>query len=232
MNKTLDNIYFKLKQKYYKKLGLPQSYKSDLRFYDGLEKILDVPCGQGHFLENNPVSFFGVDLNEIAIDKCKAKGLIVFKEDATQMHFADNSFDGIHCAHFIEHLTPEKLNIFLIEINRILKKGGILVIRTPMNHKLFFDEVSHVRPYTPTAICSLLNAIPLGDPTLYNPSMHFELVDLHYFRRPFFQTFNPIAALPSKFIFSALLRSFGLILNIFRIRHYEKKEYRLVLKKS
>ena len=53
----------------------------------------------------------------------------------------------------IEHIQDPD-NIF-IEIKRVLKPGGLLYVRTPnwqMCHQDFYDDPTHVKPYTPKGL--------------------------------------------------------------------------------
>jgi len=45
--------------------------------------------------------------------------------------FPDNSFDAAYSSHILEHLTPEEGRYFLMEQQRILKKGGIVRVAVP-----------------------------------------------------------------------------------------------------
>ena len=45
--------------------------------------------------------------------------------------FADSTVDVIYCAHFLEHIPLDKINFFLLECFRILKKNGIIRLVLP-----------------------------------------------------------------------------------------------------
>lgn len=51
--------------------------------------------------------------------------------DATFLPFANNSSDIISCFETIEHIPMNDIGKMLIEINRVLKEDGILLISTP-----------------------------------------------------------------------------------------------------
>ena len=65
----------------------------------------------------------------------------------------DNSIDFITMNAVIEHIyNPGNI---LKEIKRVLKKDGLLFIRTPnwqMDYKNFFNDPTHVKPYTPETL--------------------------------------------------------------------------------
>lgn len=69
----------------------------------------------------------------------------------------DNSIDFVTLNAVIEHIkTPE--HIFL-EIKRVLKEDGFVFIRTPnwqMDFKNFYNDPTHVKPYSPQTLKNLL----------------------------------------------------------------------------
>src|SRR5690606_33049497 len=57
------------------------------------------------------------------------KAFYLQRADATQLPFADNTFDKIICSEVLEHL-PDYQQV-LAEIRRVLKPGGLLAISVP-----------------------------------------------------------------------------------------------------
>jgi ubiquinone/menaquinone biosynthesis C-methylase UbiE len=106
------------------------------------KKILDVGCGDGTYafvLSKLGAVVSGQDLSESAILRANAreygenntlKGKFVVG-DANKILFESNSFDSVFSADFFEHISAEKKREVLKEIYRVLKPGGILVIKTP-----------------------------------------------------------------------------------------------------
>lgn len=87
-------------------------------------RILDVGCedGQLHkFIINNDM--FGIDI------KPKKYTERVTKGSAENMPYSNSSFDTIIAGEVIEHL--KKIDFFLKETKRVLKKNGIIIISTP-----------------------------------------------------------------------------------------------------
>jgi SAM-dependent methyltransferase len=50
---------------------------------------------------------------------------------ATSLVFDDGSFDAVFSGDFLEHITRDEKRAFLAEVFRVLRPGGILVIKTP-----------------------------------------------------------------------------------------------------
>jgi ubiquinone/menaquinone biosynthesis C-methylase UbiE len=110
-----------------------------LNFIKGIlrpnQKILDVGCGSGNFLEhlvqlNKRIQLFGIDYSDSMIKKNSSKHFIFKKVDLnTGILFKDESFNIVYAGEIIEHIyNPD---FFLREINRVNKKNGYLILSTP-----------------------------------------------------------------------------------------------------
>lgn len=102
-------------------------------------KILDIGCGNGRFLTNISNSRFdkyGVEINPEGYKRCREKKLKTYNQELKNINFEDNFFDAITLWHVIEHLdNPSEV---MLNIKKILKKEGILVISTPNTTSLGF----------------------------------------------------------------------------------------------
>ncbi len=98
-------------------------------------KILDMGCGnglssymlneRGHWVIGSDISsFFLVEAADLQSDRLKYQAC-----DALELPFADGSFDVVCSNELIEHVTDAGRT--LLEMMRVLKSGGILVIMGP-----------------------------------------------------------------------------------------------------
>ncbi len=134
--------------------------------------ILDLGCGKKGSLRRLEVKrelkIYGVDAYDPA-DKdifFDFKRLDISKE---KLPFDDNFFDFIIINHVLEHIiNPHDV---MMEINRVLKKGGRLYMETPSTRSLFlpslnvskkddspinfFDDPTHLRPFNKCSISRL-----------------------------------------------------------------------------
>jgi 2-polyprenyl-3-methyl-5-hydroxy-6-metoxy-1,4-benzoquinol methylase len=113
------------------------------------DKILDVGCSYGEqafMIARQGLNVTGIDLssklinklNKLAkLEKLKVKGI---KGDIKKMPFEKNRFDGAVATEILEHVpNPEHA---LQEINRVLKRKGILCLSVPTRYsELIFKKL-------------------------------------------------------------------------------------------
>jgi ubiquinone/menaquinone biosynthesis C-methylase UbiE len=97
--------------------------------------ILDIGCGTGNILNffsnNGYKKLYGIDINKytlsIATKNCPQA--VIKYGDIYKIPFDKNKFDIVILTEVIEHLDhPE---VAIIEIKRVLKKNGVLLLTTP-----------------------------------------------------------------------------------------------------
>src|SRR6266540_3920907 len=99
--------------------------------------VLELGCGRGEFLgllAEAGVQAKGVDSDEGMVDKARAEGLDVVCADAVAFMHADplpGPYQGVFCAHLVEHLTPSEVHELLAGVRRVLAPGGRFVAVTP-----------------------------------------------------------------------------------------------------
>ena len=106
--------------------------KQEIVFLNALKpgKILDIGCGLGYLLSglNDSWHKFGVEISYFAAEYAKQWGKI-FVGGLQDLNFPNNHYDVIVLHHVIEHVK-DPIGL-IIEIKRILKKGGIILLGTP-----------------------------------------------------------------------------------------------------
>lgn len=105
----------------------------DLVKYKKSGRTLDVGCGVGTFLKRSKEKGFEIYGTEISDYACKhaeeSLRIDVFRGELEEARFLLATFDVVTVWHTLEHL-PDPMAA-LREINRILKKDGLLVVAVP-----------------------------------------------------------------------------------------------------
>jgi SAM-dependent methyltransferase len=132
-------------------------------------RVLDVGCGEGVFLDLLRAAGrhgVGVDSSADDLAPARARGLEVVEDDGiAYLEREAGAYDGVFCAHVIEHLPPEVAVRLITAAHRALKPGGRLVLITPEIRDLevlterFWLDLTHVRPYPESLLVRLCTAL-------------------------------------------------------------------------
>lgn len=104
------------------------------------KRILELGCGEGIYLEiiaRMGGDIFGQDISQEYIDeglkslRDKNFNPVMKAGNAAKILFEDNYFDGVITADFFEHISYEEKIKIVSEVYRVLKPGGVFVIKTP-----------------------------------------------------------------------------------------------------
>lgn len=230
---TLPNYMYQFLQKlYYKYFDINRrEYSGLLKFFSKQKRILDVGCGKGDFAILDPKRIIGIDRNIQSVRWATKRGCRVIKGNVLNMPFKNKSFDGIFCAHIVEHFTTSSALRLLKEITRLLDKGGIFLIQTPLMHAGFYNNFTHEKVYTPEAIMHYLSQTPQ---TTYAHIGTYKVLYLKYrYAELFTPLIEPVRLPPSlKRTLFISLKVISLVFYYFGIKNYfSKNGYTLVLRK-
>lgn len=137
------------------------------------DRVLDLGCGRGELLKllaDEGKTVHGVDLDPEALAAAREKGLEVTQGDLFDFLAAqpDGSWDGVVCAHVVEHVPPLQLARFADLIHAKLSPGGVCAIETPNPRCLaifagdFYLDPTHQRPVPPALLDFLLRESGFG----------------------------------------------------------------------
>lgn len=115
--------------------------------FDSESIICDVGCGPGHitrYLFDRGLNVFGVDISEKCIEIARRENpkLRFQVMDMAKLKIADGSIDGIVSFCSIIHTPKRFIRILFREFNRVLKKGGkILIVVKKGSLEGYIDEL-------------------------------------------------------------------------------------------
>ncbi len=109
--------------------------------------VLDIASGEGYgsnLLSNIATKVYGVDIDKNSIDAAKTKykksNLEFYEGSADNIPLPDKSIDVVVSFETLEH--HDKHLEMMLEIKRVLRVNGILIISTP-DKKYYSDELDH-----------------------------------------------------------------------------------------
>jgi len=143
--------YYKWHSKYY--YGILDEVKPFL----ATKSVLDLGCGIGWFGEvlkefNPSIRVTNIDNDLTGYTNPDNPPILL---EGNKLPFLDDTFDGVVAKAVIEHLW-EPL-IFFKEFYRVIKLGGIVFISVPDSRcKTFWNDYTHIRPFTKKSLTSLL----------------------------------------------------------------------------
>jgi SAM-dependent methyltransferase len=123
------------------------------RVSPGGGRVLDVGCGMGRLLGGlTEYQRFGMDISAGYLEHAASRSLEVCQAKVEDMPYADGYFDTVVCTDVLEHVVD--LNAAIVQLLRVLRPGGHLVVRVPYRENLapYLDPsypyaMSHLRSF-------------------------------------------------------------------------------------
>jgi|GEM_PF-777707 len=123
-----------------------------LKYVQEGEALIDVGCGIGEFivrLKDRFHTLIGIDISRHEIEFAKkrvgsSQNIFFNCGELDSFHFPDEYFDVCLCLDVLEHVqsSPHLLQ----EINRILKRGGSLIVTVPNWYDIIVSKVLRLNP--------------------------------------------------------------------------------------
>ena len=168
MEKQQYDILFRLEESHWWYLGMQRMVDALLTRYldrNRTHRVLDAGCGTGgmssHLQQLGAV--VGLDLADEALALCRRRDLpSLVRGSVEQLPFASQSFDLVVSLDVIYHMAVGNDTLALEEFHRVLRPGGLLVIRVPAYNWLHgaHDVAVHTRHrYSRRELASKLRAV-------------------------------------------------------------------------
>jgi SAM-dependent methyltransferase len=138
-------------------------------------RVLDVGVGLGRLLGQIPDrNCFGTDITFEYLEAAKERGIDVCCARAEDLPYCDGLFEVIVCTDVLEHVLD--LNATIGSVLRVLKKGGILIVRVPDRE----DLSPYVAPGYPYRYAHLRSFDEPGLYLLFSRVFQCEFVESYY----------------------------------------------------
>lgn len=122
-------------------------------------RVLDVGAGESPWRELLPssVEYFGVDADSSCEFGMRQKSDVTYY-DGIRLPFEEESFDHVLCTEVLEHVSDPAA--FICDLNRVLRKGGTLILTVPWSARLHHLPYDYSR-LTRFGLASLLESAGL-----------------------------------------------------------------------
>ncbi|GAA4391922.1 hypothetical protein GCM10023153_10390 [Ornithinibacter aureus] len=93
--------------------------------------VLEVGCGAGRdgvILRQSGCAYVGVDFSPVAVRTCRDRKLNAVVASATEVPFADDSFDAAWSMSTLMHLPGDGFSKAIRELGRVVRCGGVVEI--------------------------------------------------------------------------------------------------------
>lgn len=134
------------------------AYQEAIPYISG--RVLEIGSGQGYglkILAPKAQSYVAVDKFETPLESNNTNVQFIRMKVPPLVGLSDNDFDIVVCFQVIEHIKKDRL--FLEEICRVLKPGGVLILTTPNINMSLTRNPWHVREYDLNQIKKLLSEV-------------------------------------------------------------------------
>lgn len=122
--------------------------------FAGVAPVLDLGPGRCWFMKQAPEDIIGVDLSPEVVAHYRNEGLRIHEGSAYEIPFPDGTFAGAFSCWLWEHIPD--LDRAMQELYRVMAPGAKALIIVPSaRHPNFWDDYTHVRPFTDASLQQL-----------------------------------------------------------------------------
>jgi len=156
--------------------------------------LLDIGCASGYFtvyFKNKAKKVYGVDVKNEMIDEAKKlyPEIKFFVIKSEKLPFNSNMFDVVTILDVLEHVKDDKKMI--TEIDRILKKDGLLIMSVPHKGLFTFLEPDYIKTSIPSVYKLFYFLIKRRKPQINSYiHKHYSLMEINKLTKNKFEIIN------------------------------------------
>lgn len=192
-------------------------------------KILDVGCGDGHFLavaKTKGWEVYGTEYTDEAVTVCLKKGITIHKGHIQEFTLAAN-FDVITSFEVLEHINDGIEHV--AKISSLIRSGGLLYFTTPNFNALsrrvlggkwkIIEYPEHLCYYTPSTLHALMKMSGLNKQLVLTTgcAMQKYYASTAEGQRKIASDENLRSSIESKWFLQLAKRGINGVLNVFRL---------------
>ena len=121
--------------------------------------VLELGSGYCDFINNiNARSKVAIDIDENSKQYCDP-AVTFLNMKATEMEFAENTFDVVLASNLFEHLNDSDLEILTSKIYKSLKQEGKLILIQPnyyYAYRTYWDDFTHIKAFSHISLTDFL----------------------------------------------------------------------------
>jgi 2-polyprenyl-3-methyl-5-hydroxy-6-metoxy-1,4-benzoquinol methylase len=141
-------------------------------------KILEVGSGYGAFgyfiQQNGYKNYIGIDGSISQVKEAKRLGVNIILGNLIEhiKNLADNSIDLLIAIDVIEHFSKEELSSLIDDMNRVVKKDGLIITHqpngeSPFSNSIRYGDFTHELTFTHTSISQIFLSSGFSSVTSY-----------------------------------------------------------------
>lgn len=150
------------------------------KYVDEQSCVLDLGCGYGDFIKGiKAKTKLAIDLNENLADNFKNTE-VKFSAQSILERFSisENSTDIVFASNLFEHFNDEELEVIMLNIKRILKPTGKIILLQPniyYAYREYWDDYTHKKAFSHVSLADFLSSQDFRVLNVYKKFIPFSL---------------------------------------------------------